>query len=116
MSLGDDSYLPSVDHLIAFGLDSSGFLKDNIDLLRAIEAEKGIGYVASQLGTDNFGPDGYNWQYRVNLRTIDESKTMLYGEIRRIQTLVKKAVRSSSADDKTHYESLLYKLNLTNVL
>lgn len=116
LTLGDDSYLPSVDHLIAFGLDLSGFLKDNIDLLRAIEAEKGIGYVASQLGTDNFGPDGYNWQYRVNLRTIDESKTMLYGEIRRIQTLVKKTVRSSSADDKTHYESLLYKLNLTNVL
>lgn len=109
-ALNDDSFRPSVDHLVTFGLDETGVLAENIEILRALEEEKGIGYVASQMELDKYGPAGYKWQYRVNLRTIDESKTMLFGEVKRIEKLLKSVIPSVSGDAKVHYESLLYKL------
>lgn len=95
---------------MTFGLDETGVLAENIEILRALEEEKGIGYVASQMELDKYGPAGYKWQYRVNLRTIDESKTMLFGEVKRIEKLLKSVIPSVSGDAKVHYESLLYKL------
>ena len=109
-ALDGDSFLPSVDHLVTFGLDESGVLAENIDVLRAIEEEQGRGSVASQMGLDKYGPAGYKWQYRVNLRTIDHSKTMLFGEVKRVEKLLKNAAASASGDAKVHYESMLYKL------
>lgn len=109
-ALDGDSFLPSVDHLVTFGLDETGVLAENIDVLRAIEEEQGRGYVASQMGLDKYGPAGYKWQYRVNLRTIDHSKTMLFGEVKRVEKLLKNAAASASGDAKVHYESMLYKL------
>ena len=109
-ALDGDSFLPSIDHIVAFGLDETGVLAENIDALRALEEENGIGYVASQLGLDKYGPAGYKWQYRVNLRTIDESKTALYGEIKRVEKLLKNVIPSASGEARTHYESVLYKL------
>ena len=109
-ALDGDSFLPSVDHLVTFGLDESGVLAENIEVLRALEQEKGIGYVASQMGLDKYGPAGYKWQYRVNLRTIDESKTALFGEVKRVERLLKNVIPSASGEAKTHYEALLYKL------
>ena len=95
---------------MTFGLDETGLLAENIDVLRAIEEEQGRGYVASQMNLDKYGPAGYKWQYRVNLRTIDHSKTMLYGEVKRVEKLLKNAAASASGEAKTHYEALLYKL------
>ena len=109
-ALDGDSFLPSVVHLVTFGLDETGVLAENIDVLRAIEEEQGRGYVASQMGLDKYGPAGYKWQYRVNLRTIDHSKTMLFGEVKRVEKLLKNAAASASGDAKVHYESMLYKL------
>lgn len=106
----ESSYLPSVDHIVAFGLDETGLVAENIDMLRRLEEEHGIGYVASQLGLDSFGRPGYNWQYRVNIRTIDESKTMLYGEMKRVEKLLKKAAAASTGDARVHYEAALYQL------
>ncbi|MFI3266698.1 MAG: zinc-dependent metalloprotease [Rikenellaceae bacterium] len=109
------AYLPSVDQMAAFGLDESGMVDKHIDLLRDIEDMNGVGYVASTM-LDSFGKAGYGWQYRVNLRTIDESKTLFYGETQRIITLLKGAIASSYGEDRTHYQSLLYQIesSLTN--
>ena len=102
--------MPSVDHIVSFGLDETGLIAGNIELLRNLEEEHGIGYVASQLGMESFGRPGYNWQYRVNIRTIDESKTMLYGEMKRVEKLLKRAVAASTGDVRVHYEAALYQL------
>ncbi len=107
-SATDVSYLPSVDHLVAFGLDESGILAANIDVLRAVEEEKGVGYVASQLSLDGFGAPGYGWQYRVNTRTVNESKSMFHGELVRISKLLRSVIPSSSGDARVHYEAMLY--------
>ena len=109
-ALDGDSFLPSVDHIVAFGLDETGLLAENIDALRALEHENGIGHVASLMGLDKYGPAGYKWQYRVNLRTIDESKTALFGEVKRVEKLLKNVIPSASGETKTHYEALLYRL------
>ncbi len=110
LTSANTTHYPSIDHLVAFGLDESGLLEANIETLRAIEEEHGVGYIASQLATTNFGRPGYNWQYRVNLRTIDESKAMLHGEAVRIYDLVTKAAKRSKGDVKVHYQAMQYEL------
>lgn len=111
LALSEDAYLPSVDHLIAFGLDNTGVLEDNVEYLRGLEQENGSGYVASSLELDNFGSAGYKWQSKVNVRAIDESKTLLYGEAMRVEKLLVKAVSASRGESKTHYEAMLYRLH-----
>ena len=106
---GFSSFSPSADHIVAMGLDKTGLVEANIDFLRELELEKGIGYVASQT-LDEFGRPGYGWQYKVNLRTIDDSKTVFYGEILKIEKLLKSAIASSSGEVKTHYQSVLYQI------
>lgn len=106
----DAAYMPSVDHMVAFGLDRTGVLAGNIDLFRSLDEEYGTGYVASRILPVEFGPAGYGWQYRVNTRTVDESKTLFYGEVQRISRLLKSVIPSTSGDTRVHYEALLYNL------
>ena len=106
----DAAYMPSVDHMVAFGLDRTGMLAGNIDLFRSLDEEYGTGYVASRILPVEFGPAGYGWQYRVNTRTVDESKTLFYGEVQRISRLLKSVIPSTSGDTRVHYEALLYNL------
>lgn len=103
------AYLPSADHIAAFGLYENSMLDENIDLLRALDEEKGQGYVALNM-LDSFGKPGNNWQYRVNLRTIDDSKTVFFGEVQKIEKLLKAAAAKSSGEDRVHYQAALYNL------
>ena len=66
--------------------------------------------MASRILPVEFGPAGYGWQYRVNTRTVDESKTLFYGEVQRISRLLKSVIPSTSGDTRVHYEALLYNL------
>ena len=112
VSLSQDSaYLPSVDHMVNFGIDETGLLEANLDYLRKLEEENGIGYIASQIGLDNFGPSGYGWRKKINVKAIDESGAMVFGELQKVEALLKKAARTASGDTKAHYESLLYRMN-----
>ena len=104
------SYLPSVDHILTFDLDESGVLNENAEFVRGLEEENGVGYVSSLMALDKYGPAGYNWSRGMNLRAIDNSSTMLYGEVKRIEKLLEKASKASKGDIKTHYEALLYRL------
>lgn len=107
----DAAYMPSVDHMVSFGMDRTGVIEDNMDFFRALDEENGTGYVASKVLPVEFGDPGYGWQYRVNTRTIDESKTLFYGEVLRISRLLKSVIPSSTGDTKVHYQSLLYSLD-----
>lgn len=74
-----------------------------------MDLENGRGYVASKL-YEQFGKPGYGWQYRVNIRTIDDSKTVFFGETLRVQRLLKAAAASSSGEAKVHYQALLFQI------
>ena len=105
----DEAFLPSADHIAAFGLDRSGTVDRYLDRLRDLELEKGRGCVASELLSE-FGKPGYGWQYRVNLRSIDESKTLFFGEAQRLIRLLKSSIPASSGETRTHYQALLHQL------
>lgn len=108
---GDSPYLPSVDHMVDFGLDQYGVLAEHLDYFRSLEDTNGVGYVASQIMLDEFGPSGYGFQKVVNVKAIDETRSLFYGEIRKIVKLLEKAAKSSSGDIRAHYESLLYQID-----
>lgn len=103
------AYLPSADHIAAFDLYKNSLLEENLGLLRSLDEEYGQGYVAANM-SEYFGKPGNNWQYRVNLRTIDNSKTVFFGEIKRIEKLLKEAVAKSSGEARTHYQAALYNI------
>ena len=67
------AYAPSVDEIISMGLDESGVVERYKDVLRELEMKEGSGVVARKMAQDEIGY-GYGWQYRVNLRSIDNSK------------------------------------------
>ncbi len=106
--VGALAFAPSVNDIRAFGLDESGFVERHIDYLRELEEENGRGYVAMQMAADRrFGAPGYDWQPRVNLRFIDNSKTLLYGQVTRALTLLRSHVGSATGATKTHYRMLI---------
>ena len=108
---GDSPYLPSVDHIVDFGLDRYGVLAEHLDYLRSLEEENGIGYVAGKIMLDEFGPSGYGFQKQVNVKAINETRALFYGEIQKMVKLLEKVSKSSSGDTRAHYESLLYQIN-----
>ena len=111
-SLAEEAYVPSVDHIIAFGLDESGVVERYAEEFRKVESEQGTGAVAALLtGADEaevgFGPAGYGMQGNVNVKVVDESQTYFYGEILRTKSLLERAAQRASGITKTHYQTLL---------
>lgn len=105
-NVSDDAYLPSVRHMSDFNMENTGFISKYIDVLSEYEAENGVGTVARQV-SDNFGPAGYGLQYRVNTRTLDNSREMFYGECTKLARRLTSLASCSSGDAKAHYETLL---------
>lgn len=69
-----DAYAPSVDEIVAYGLDESGAVARFQKRLRHIESEYGAGCVAAQMQKNQFGDVyGYGWQREVRLDNIDET-------------------------------------------
>ncbi len=104
------AWMPSVDEMISFGLDRTGLVEKYAEELRDLDEQNGRGYVASKM-LEEFGPAGYNMQYRLNLRTVDNSKELFHGELLRLQKLLKSAATSSSKEEKAHYQALLFNID-----
>lgn len=108
-SLTDRAFLPSVNQMEWFNLDESGTLDRHFDRLQQIEFDKGSGYIASLLPTEQaFGPAGYGWQAKINIKTIDESYSALYGQAEKAVALLKRASKSAPASVRPHYSALLH--------
>lgn len=103
----DDAYLPSARQMLEYGLGANRYLSQYLDLISDYEADNGIGCVAA---STDFGPAGYGWQYRVNTRTIDNSKELLYAECIRVARLLEKRVKSAKGETKAHYQLMLNSL------
>lgn len=107
IALADNPYLPSVEQLALYGLDPSGMAEKYLDILKDYEAEYGKGSVAATMLDTNFGHYGYNWQYRVNTRTLDESKALFHQDLIRIAKFLKSNISGAKGETKAHYRSLL---------
>lgn len=103
----DDSYLPSVTQLALYGLDQSGVVEKYLDILKDYEVRNGKGSVAAAMMDTDFGHYGYNWQYKVNTRTLDESKALFHQDLGRIAKFLKSNMSGAKAETKAHYGSLL---------
>ena len=102
-------HLPSVRQMQALGMDSSGLIDKYFDRLMYLEqnTEPGVvaGAWADKLGqTDAYG---YGWQYRLNLRSLDESKSWFFGECMKIVRLLKSRVNYATGETKSHYQTLI---------
>ena len=109
-SVGNEAYLPSVDEIVTYGLDELGLVSAFRDELREIERAKGHGYVAKHMALTSF-KYGYGWQYRVNTRTIDDSKTRFHAYAIRVKNLLNSKLSSSDAETRAHYQAMLYTLD-----
>ena len=101
------AYAPSVDEIVSMGLDESGVVERYKDVLRELEMKEGSGVVARKMAQDEIGY-GYGWQYRVNLRSIDNSKDLLFGQLLRVQSLLKSRMGAVDTDTKAHFKAMLY--------
>ena len=104
----ENAFMPSVDEIVAYGLDPTGLVGQYQNELRELEQVHGKGLVAKQL--TSFG-HGYDWQYRVNTRTIDDSKTYFYAYALRVKNLLNSRLASADSDTKAHYQTMLYALD-----
>ncbi|MFO3725732.1 MULTISPECIES: zinc-dependent metalloprotease [Butyricimonas] len=109
-AVGNEAYMPSVDEIVTYGLDESGLVSVFRDELREIERERGRGFVAKQMALNSF-KYGYGWQYRVNTRTIDDSKTRFHAYAIRVKNLLNSKLSSADTETKAHYQAMLYTLD-----
>jgi hypothetical protein len=110
------AFAPSVDEIIAYGLDDSGLVSRYADLCRAYEDEHGRGTIAAALSTscssgDDFGKPGYGFQQKVSIAEIDNSKAYLQELAVKSRALLRGRLAGASGSDRMHYQSLLIKLN-----
>ena len=103
------AYAPSVDELALYGLDPMGYVEEFLPALRALEEERGQGYVASWLSRyKQFGDKGdYGWQSEVKTDQIDESGAYYVDMLEKIERLIKSKMTSVNAADRVHYRSIL---------
>ena len=103
------AYAPSVDELALYGLDPMGYVEEFLPALRALEEERGQGYVASWLSKHKqFGDKGdYGWQSEVKTDQIDESGAYYVDMLEKIERLIKSKMTSVNAADRVHYRSIL---------
>jgi len=105
------SNLPSLDEIVAYGLDQNGITMQFYDKLREVERHYGKGVVANSL----FGEDAYPYQGLIFGYDVSEVANYQAYFLKKVQSLIRNRVGSAHRDDKAHYEGLLIKLeNLLN--
>ena len=104
-------FAPSVDEIVAYGLDESGLIGRFAEQFRAVDEEYGRGYVALRMIENRFGTPGYGWQRAVNVSAIDDSKAYMQDMAIKSRNLLKSKLGGTSGSAKVHYQSLLIKLN-----
>jgi hypothetical protein len=110
-SASTSAFAPSVDEILAYGLDESGWVARYPDIFRALDEEHGPGTVAAALSGHHFGTPGYGFQGKVAITTIDDSKACLQDLAVRSRALLRGRLAGTSGSARVHYQSLLIKLN-----
>ena len=106
----NDAFAPSVDDIVAYGLDETGLVAQFAGKLREIEREQGIGSLMKEIDLESFGY-GYGWQRAVSVTAIDNSKSNLHAFGMRIKRLLESKLTKASGETLAHYEALLFMLD-----
>lgn len=101
---------PTVEEIVAYGLDRSGMIARNMDVCRKIESEYGCGVFAIVPEAVNLFP-GYNFQKEINIESIDESNGCKALLAQKVQSLLKVKVATANDTDKAHYTGMLTAIN-----
>lgn len=107
------AYVPSLDEVLAYNLDQTGFVRRFEDKFREIEREYGTGFVASNLFANEFGTPGYGFQDKVDVKGIDNSSVYLIDLAFKSQKLINSKVATTTGEDKLHYQALAAKMYKT---
>ena len=119
-SIADDFYFAfdpanvfSVDEIIRYNLDPTGFVRRYRDQLTQIEKEKGKGMVAMSLLPAEISAknDPYNFQRAVPVGPLSETAVYFTESLDRLQKLLQSRVNSAHPDDRAHYKAMLMKIN-----
>lgn len=105
-----DAYATSIDEMVLYGIDESGYLEQHYNELKEIEETKGRHYLVDQIMPVSFGY-GYGVQNWVNTTTIDESSTYYYDMLLKTKVLLERRVSSAPVQDRAHYSAMLYTIN-----
>jgi hypothetical protein len=97
-----DAYRPSLEDVLAYGLDESGLTDKFASELRREECQ-------DIPETIEFG-SGYGWQRQISVLAIDNSDIHIYTLGKRIQRLLESKVSTSQGAELMHYEALLFML------
>lgn len=97
-----DAYRPSLEDVLAYGLDESGLTNKFAGELRREECR-------DMPETIKFG-SGYGWQRQISMLAIDNSDIHIYTLGKRIQRLLESKVSTSQGAELMHYEALLFML------
>ena len=97
-----DAYRPSLEDVLAYGLDESGLTNKFAGELRREECQ-------DMPETIKFG-SGYGWQRQISMLAIDNSDIHIYTLGKRIQRLLESKVSTSQGAELMHYEALLFML------
>lgn len=104
----------SVDEIIAYGLDHSGFVRRFRDQLQAFETKHGKGLIACQMAENTiFEPSPYGWQREVKTEVLDETLGYNASMLEKIQKLVESRIPGANATDKVHYQAILLQIKVT---
>ena len=79
-------------------------------------AEKRVSTSKQTLLTDedsqSFGKAGYNWQSKLNVKAINNSRELFFGELTRLRGIVKRSIGSAhTQEQKSHFRELLRQID-----
>ena len=112
----ETEFAPSLDEILVYNLDETGFARYFKEELRKMEFEYGKGFVATQLGITHFG-QGYKWQRKVNTSAINDAKTRNNAlGLKIVNLLTQKVHTAPDRVSREHYQAMLTQLekNLKN--
>ena len=107
----DPSIALSIDEIIRYGMDQTGFIRRFRDQFQAFEIEHGQGLIANQIARETISAiSPYTWQKPVNISTIDESLGYNTTMLNKIQKLVESRIANANTADKAHYQGILLQI------
>lgn len=101
----------SIDEIIDYGMDQTGWVRRFREPLQAFEAEHGQGLIANRIVKDEiFAASSYGWQRMVKIDVIDESLGYNVAMLDKIQKLLESRIAGANAADKAHYLAILLQI------
>lgn len=99
LGMWDKAYAPTLDEVILYGLDQSGF------------ATRMEGAIRMAANLANFETEGFGWQREVKSDEVYNTKALQFSYLQKVKALLERRQNSGSADTQEHYKHMLYKVN-----